>query len=117
MMVIVNWGCSEPRDILLKIQMAGVTSVTGFRWTEKPPRPKLPFATAMKDGRPFTFAGLWERVEGTRIWRVVASLARLSQANPMSLLRRSIGAVAFSPWEITNLHVRYQAKCDFLLLM
>ena len=59
MMVIVNWGCSEPRDILLKIQMAGVTSVTGFRWTEKPPRPKLPFATAMKDGRPFTFAGLW----------------------------------------------------------
>jgi putative SOS response-associated peptidase YedK len=25
----------------------------------KTARPKLPFATAMKDGRPFTFAGLW----------------------------------------------------------
>jgi SOS response associated peptidase (SRAP) len=23
-------------------------------------KPKLPFAIAMKDGRPFTFAGLWE---------------------------------------------------------
>jgi putative SOS response-associated peptidase YedK len=30
-----------------------------FEW-RKTARPKLPFAIAMKDGRPFTFAGLWE---------------------------------------------------------
>jgi putative SOS response-associated peptidase YedK len=27
-------------------------------------KPKLPFAIAMKDGRPFTFAGLWENWKG-----------------------------------------------------
>ena len=32
----------------------------GFYEWRKTARPKLPFAIAMKDGRPFTFAGLWE---------------------------------------------------------
>jgi putative SOS response-associated peptidase YedK len=32
----------------------------GFYGRRKTARPKLPFAIAMKDGRPFTFAGLWE---------------------------------------------------------
>jgi putative SOS response-associated peptidase YedK len=30
-----------------------------YEW-RKTAKPKLPFAIAMKDGRPFTFAGLWE---------------------------------------------------------
>jgi putative SOS response-associated peptidase YedK len=30
-----------------------------YEW-RKTVRPKLPFAIAMKDGRPFSFAGLWE---------------------------------------------------------
>jgi putative SOS response-associated peptidase YedK len=30
-----------------------------YEWRETA-KPKLPFAIAMKDGRPFTFAGLWE---------------------------------------------------------
>jgi putative SOS response-associated peptidase YedK len=32
----------------------------GFYEWRKTAKPKLPFAIAMKDGRPFTFAGLWE---------------------------------------------------------
>jgi putative SOS response-associated peptidase YedK len=32
----------------------------GFYEWRKTARPKLPFAIAMKDGRSFTFAGLWE---------------------------------------------------------
>src|SRR4029077_18886071 len=35
---------------------------------------KLPFAIAMKDGRPFTFAGLSRKLERSRIWRVAAHL-------------------------------------------
>jgi putative SOS response-associated peptidase YedK len=32
----------------------------GFYEWRKTAKPKLPFAIAMKDGRMFTFAGLWE---------------------------------------------------------
>jgi len=32
----------------------------GFYEWRKTAKPRLPFAIAMKDGRPFTFAGLWE---------------------------------------------------------
>src|SRR5207237_5359567 len=32
----------------------------GFYEWRKTAKPKLPFAIAMKDARPFTFAGLWE---------------------------------------------------------
>src|SRR5260370_38879117 len=32
----------------------------GFYEWRKTAKPKLPFAIAVKDGRPFTFAGLWE---------------------------------------------------------
>ena len=32
----------------------------GFYARRKTARPKLSFAIAMKDGRPFAFAGLWE---------------------------------------------------------
>ena len=32
----------------------------GFYEWRKTAKPKLPFAIAMKDGRPFTFAALWE---------------------------------------------------------
>ena len=32
----------------------------GFYEWRKTAKPKLPYAIAMKDGRPFTFAGLWE---------------------------------------------------------
>jgi putative SOS response-associated peptidase YedK len=32
----------------------------GFYEWRKTAKPKLPFAIAMKDGHPFTFAGLWE---------------------------------------------------------
>jgi putative SOS response-associated peptidase YedK len=32
----------------------------GFYEWRKTAKPKLPFAIARKDGRPFTFAGLWE---------------------------------------------------------
>jgi putative SOS response-associated peptidase YedK len=32
----------------------------GFYEWRKTAKPKLPFAVTMKDGRPFTFAGLWE---------------------------------------------------------
>jgi putative SOS response-associated peptidase YedK len=32
----------------------------GFYERRKTAKPKLPFAIAMKDERPFTFAGLWE---------------------------------------------------------
>jgi putative SOS response-associated peptidase YedK len=54
----------------------------GFYEWRKTAKPKLPFAIAMKDGRPFTFAGLWEN------WKDPESnlengcaLARLSQAS------------------------------------
>jgi putative SOS response-associated peptidase YedK len=63
----------------------------GFYEWRKTAKPKLPFAIAMKDGRPFTFAGLWEN------WKDPESnlengcaLARLSQASLMSSSRRSI---------------------------
>jgi len=42
----------------------------GFYEWRKTAKPKLPFAIAMKDGRPFTFAGLWENWKdpGSREW-------------------------------------------------
>ena len=36
----------------------------GFYEWRKTAKPKLPFAIAMKDGRPFTFAGLWDEWKG-----------------------------------------------------
>jgi putative SOS response-associated peptidase YedK len=36
------------------------SSTDSCRWRRKTAKPKLPFVIAMKDGRPFTFAGLWE---------------------------------------------------------
>src|SRR5262249_24711721 len=46
----------------------------GFYEWRKTQTPKLPFAIAMKDGRPFTFAGLWEGWKKSRIWGVAANL-------------------------------------------
>ena len=51
----------------------------GFYEWRKTVKPKLPFAIAMKDGRSFTFAGLWEN------WQDPESPASL-----MSSSRRSI---------------------------
>jgi putative SOS response-associated peptidase YedK len=62
----------------------------GFYEWRKTAKPKLPFAIAMKDGRPFTFAGLWEKLERSRIWGSGCALAQLSQASPMNSSRRSI---------------------------
>jgi putative SOS response-associated peptidase YedK len=39
----------------------------GFYEWRKTAKPKLPFAIAMKDGRPFTFAGLSRKLERSRI--------------------------------------------------
>jgi putative SOS response-associated peptidase YedK len=46
----------------------------GFYEWRKTAKPKLPFAIAMKDGRPFTFAGLSRKLERSRIWGVAAHL-------------------------------------------
>jgi putative SOS response-associated peptidase YedK len=42
----------------------------GFYEWRKTAKPKLPFAIAMKDDRPFTFAGSLGELERSRIWRV-----------------------------------------------
>ena len=44
------------------------------RSSRKTAKPKLPFAIAMKDGRPFTFAGLPRKLEGSRIRGMAAHL-------------------------------------------
>jgi putative SOS response-associated peptidase YedK len=53
----------------------------GFYEWRKTLKPKLPFAIAMKDGRPFTFAGLWEGWKdpesGIKIYRPSESSNRL----------------------------------------
>jgi hypothetical protein len=46
----------------------------GFYEWRKTARPKLPFAIAMKDGRPFIFAGLSRKLERSRIWRMATHL-------------------------------------------
>jgi putative SOS response-associated peptidase YedK len=50
-----------------------VPAVGFYEW-RKTAKPKLPFAIAMKDGRPFTFAGLWENWKDPEIWGVAANL-------------------------------------------
>src|SRR6266403_4879833 len=46
----------------------------GFYEWLKTAKPKPPFAIAMKDGRPFTFAGLSRKLERSRIWGVAEDL-------------------------------------------
>jgi SOS response associated peptidase (SRAP) len=64
----------------------------GFYEWRKTTRPKLPFAIAMKDGRPFTFAPALEKTGKIPNPENGCALAQLSQANPMSSSRKSIPA-------------------------
>jgi putative SOS response-associated peptidase YedK len=62
----------------------------GFYEWRKTAKPKLPFAIAMKDGRPFTFAPALEKTGKIPSPESGCALARLSQANLMSSSRKSI---------------------------
>ena len=50
------WG--EPNKIVA-MQLTTVPADGFYEW-RKTAKPKLPFAIALKDGGPFTFAGPWE---------------------------------------------------------
>jgi putative SOS response-associated peptidase YedK len=62
----------------------------GFYEWRKTAKPKLPFAIAMKDGHPFTFAPALEKTGKIPNLGSGCALARLSQASLMSSSRRSI---------------------------
>ena len=62
----------------------------GFYEWRRTAKPKLPFAIAMKDGRPFTFAPALEKTGKIPNLESGCALARLSQASLMSSSRRSI---------------------------
>jgi putative SOS response-associated peptidase YedK len=62
----------------------------GFYEWRKTGRPKLPFAIAMKDRGPFTFAPALEKTGEIPNLGSGCALARLSQASLMSSSRRSI---------------------------
>src|ERR1700730_8281060 len=61
----------------------------GFYEWRKTAKPKLPFAIAMKDDRPFTFAGLGRTGKIPKLESGYAP-ARLSQESPTNSSRRSI---------------------------
>ena len=56
----------------------------GFYEWRKTAKPKLPFAIAMKDGRPFTFAVALKKTGKIPNLGSGCALARLSQASLMS---------------------------------
>src|SRR6266404_6748598 len=62
----------------------------GFYEWRKTAKPKLPFAIAMKDGRPFTFAPALEKTGKIPNLGSGCELARLSQASLTSSSHRSI---------------------------
>jgi putative SOS response-associated peptidase YedK len=62
----------------------------GFYEWRKTAKPKLPFAIAMKDGRPFTFALALEKTGKIPNLENGCAPARLSQASLMNSSHRSI---------------------------
>ena len=57
----------------------------GFYEWRKTTKPKLPFAIGMKDGRPFTFAGLWENWKDPESGEWLRTCTIITQASLMRL--------------------------------
>ena len=68
----------------------------GFYEWRKTAKPKLPFAIALKDGHPFTFAGLWEnwRDPESRRWLRTCTIIT---GEPNAFERKSIPVCRFLP--------------------